>query len=510
MKPPAALNKIASGAGVAGTLVWLRQDLRLEDHPALQAALRRGGPVVPLFVWSPEEEAEWPPGGASRWWLHQSLTRLGEAFAQAGSALVIRRGASLTEITTVAREAGCGAVYWSRRHEPAALDRDEAVQKALRTAGFEAESFDGALLHEPETIRNKSGKPFQVFTPFWRTCLAAPEPAEPRLTPRVLPAPSRRPVSLPLAALDLEPKRNWAGGLRAAWQPGSAGAAAELKRFLEDGLLAYAEGRNRPDLVGTSRLSPHLHFGEISPRQVWHAVRRFAQARSIPETTWRAWQFLAEIGWREFAHHLLRHFPHTPRQPLRPEFARFPWRRQAGWLRAWQQGRTGYPLVDAGMRELWATGWMHNRVRMVVASFLVKHLLISWEEGARWFWDTLVDADLANNTLGWQWTAGCGADAAPYFRIFNPVSQGGKFDPQGAYVRRWVPEIGRLPGAWIHQPWEAPGAVLAEAGVRLGHTYPEPVVSHRIAREVALEAYARMRRLPAAEEPRDPRRETGP
>ena len=316
---------------------------------------------------------------------------------------------------------------------------------------------------------------------------------EPLPAPRKLTAPPQRPASLPLAALELEPKLAWTDGLRAAWQPGSAGAKAELQR---DGLLTYDAGRNRLDRVGTSRLSPHLHFGEISPRQVWQAARRFAESQSIPAMVWRRWQFLAELGWREFAHHLLFHFPHTAEQPLRPEFARFPWRKNAAWLRAWQRGQTGYPFVDAGMRELWTTGWMHNRVRMVVASFLTKNLLLPWQEGARWFWETLVDADLASNTLGWQWTAGCGADAAPFFRIFNPVSQGEKFDPEGSYVRRWVPELARLPAAWIHRPSEAPPAVLAAAGVELGRTYPHRVVSPLISREVALEAYQRMRRTP--------------
>jgi len=281
--------------------------------------------------------------------------------------------------------------------------------------------------------------------------------------------------------------------LRDAWQPGGVGAQAELRRFLCDGLVAYTERRDRPDLLATSRLSPHLHFGEISPQQVWRAVKRFAESQAIPPAVWRHWQFLTELGWREFASHLLYHFPHTPEQPLRADFAQFPSRKNPPWLDAWQRGRTGYPLVDAGMRELWSTGWMHNRVRMVVASFLVKNLLLPWQEGARWFWDTLVDADLANNTLGWQWTAGCGADAAPFFRVFNPVAQGQKYDPAGDYVRRWVPELVRLPAAWIHRPWEAPQAVLAQAGVELGRNYPRPIVSLRVSREVALEAYRRVR-----------------
>ncbi len=473
-------------------IIWLRQDLRLADNSALQAACRHGGPVVPVFVWAPEEEGHWPPGAASRWWLRQSLMHLMGEFHAAGSRLVIRQGPSVAELLHVAKATGADAVFWNRRYEPASIARDRQVEEALRAAGVQTASHNASLLHEPWAIRNKAGQPFRVFTPFWKTCLAAAEPAEPLPAPRSLPAPPKWPVSLPLAALELEPKLNWAAGLSAAWHLGSAGAKAALQRFLHHGLLTYPEARNRPDLVGTSRLSAHLHFGEISPRQVWHAVKCFAESRSIPAAVWRRSQFLTELGWREFAHHLLFHFPHTPEQPLRSEFARFPWRKNSSWLRAWQRGQTGYPLVDAGMRELWATGWMHNRVRMVVASFLVKNLLLHWQEGARWFWDTLVDADLANNTLGWQWTAGCGADAAPFFRIFNPVSQGEKFDPEGNYVRRWVPELERLPAGWIHQPWQASPAVLAAARVELGRSYPRPIVSLRVSREVALEAYRRI------------------
>jgi deoxyribodipyrimidine photo-lyase len=367
------------------------------------------------------------------------------------------------------------------------------VKEALRTEGLEVQSFNSALLFEPWTVANQEGKPFQVFTPFWRHCLGLNEPAPPQPAPDALPGPARRPKSEPLAAFELEPKIDWAAGLRAAWQPGEAGAQAALRCFLEAAFTGYAQQRNRPDLPGTSRLSPHLHFGEIGPRQVWHGLKAWAARRGMADAAWRGSQFLAEVGWREFAHHLLFHFPHTPTEPLRPEFARFPWRRHPEGLRAWQRGRTGYPIVDAGMRELWATGWMHNRVRMITASFLVKDLLVDWREGARWFWDTLVDADLASNTLGWQWTAGCGADAAPYFRIFNPVSQGEKFDPQGDYVRRWAPELAGLPAEWIHQPWAAPPEVLARAGVELGRHYPAPVVNHAIAREVALEAWAKIK-----------------
>jgi deoxyribodipyrimidine photo-lyase len=448
---------------------------------------------VPVFIWAPEEEAPWQPGAASRWWLHQSLLALQDELRKPGSGLVIRRGPTLPTLLELAGETGATAIFWNRRYEPVVNARDGRLEEALRAAGLEAKSFNAALLHEPWTVANRSGASFQVFTPFWRHCLAQPDPAEPSAAPRRLSGPARRPKSLALDALELEPKIKWAEGLRAAWRPGAAGAHAQLARFLKRAALSYAADRNRPDLTGTSRLSPHLHFGEIGPRQVWNAVRRWAEEQGMAEKTWRGGPFLAEIGWREFAHHLLHHFPWTPHEPLRPAFRRFAWRRNAAGLKAWQQGRTGYPIVDAGMRELWATGWMHNRARMIAASFLVKDLLVSWQEGARWFWDTLVDADLAQNTLGWQWTAGCGADAAPYFRVFHPVGQGEKFDPRGEYVRRWCPELARLPDVWLHQPSHAPEQALALAGVRLGRDYPRPIVNHALAREVALRAFAEIK-----------------
>jgi len=475
------------------TLIWLRLDLRLADHPAFSAAVKRGGPIVPVFIWAPEEEGDWPPGEASRWWLHYSLAALDAGLRQLGSRLILRRGPALEALRILVKETGAGAVFWNRRYERAVSARDATVKEALDSAGLEAENFNAALLHEPWTIQNQSGRPFQVFTPFWRHCLGKAEPSAPLSAPTRLPAPLNWPKSLPLAELELEPKINWARGLRANWQPGETSATANLNRFLAKAFDDYTDQRNRPDITGTSRLSAHLHFGEISPRQVWHGLRRLAAKRGLPLEKWRGSQFLAEVGWREFAHHLLFHFPHTPTEPLRADFKKFPWRKDAAWLRAWQKGRTGYPIVDAGMRELWATGWMHNRVRMIVASFLVKDLRISWQEGTRWFWDTLVDADLAQNTLGWQWTAGCGADAAPYFRVFNPTTQGEKFDSFGSYVRKWCPELVRLPTNWIHQPHAAPPEILRAAGVKLGGTYPQPIVSHAIAREVALEAFARIK-----------------
>jgi deoxyribodipyrimidine photo-lyase len=475
-------------------ILWFRSDLRLSDHSALDAALKLGAEVIPVFIWAPDEEIPWAPGEASRWWLHHSLKSLGEDLRQRSSRLVLRAGPSLPVLRDLVRETGASTVLWSRRYEPVVVRRDQNVQRALEEDGVRVATFNNSLLNEPWSIENKSRRPFQVFTPFWRHCLSVTKPAELLSAPSRLPAPAKWPRSDSLSSWGLLPRLAWADGFSGVWKPGSAGALEHLDRFLGKALANYGEDRNRPDLVGTSRLSPHLHFGEISPRQVWHALRRQGESQSPPNGSWKSAQFLTEIGWREFAYHLLHHYPHTPEQPLRKEFERFPWRKGDLWLHAWQKGRTGYPLVDAGLRELWATGWMHNRVRMVVASFLVKHLQISWVEGARWFWDTLVDADLASNTLGWQWTSGCGADAAPYFRVFNPVIQGEKFDPKGEYVRKWVPELARLPDRYLHQPWSAPPEALSAARVRLGQDYPEPLVNHAIAREVALEAFSRLSR----------------
>ncbi|GMV79851.1 MAG: deoxyribodipyrimidine photolyase [Planctomycetota bacterium] len=477
------------------TLVWFRQDLRLDDQPALRAALARGGPIVPVYIWAPEEEAPWAPGAASRWWLHHSLAALHAELAKQGSRLILRRGESLAELRSVAQATGAHAVYWNRRYEPAAIRRDAKLKRALKSEGWEAESHNAALLFEPWTVQTGGGAPYQVFTPFWKACLKLPEPPEPLARPRTLPAPSRWPQSVSLDSLGLLPSRDWADGFHAHWTPGAKGARTALKRFTTGILADYPAGRDRPDQAGTSRLSPHLHFGEIGPREVWHAVRASAERTSGGGWVRAEETYLREIGWREFAHHLLFHFPHTPHKPLRASFQSFPWRRNRPALDAWQRGATGFPIVDAGLRELWHTGWMHNRVRMIVASFLVKDLLISWREGARWFWDTLVDADLANNTLGWQWTAGCGADAAPFFRIFNPVSQGEKFDPQGQYVRRWAPELKSLPDRYVHRPWECPGLERSAAGVHLGMTYPHPLVDHANARDAALAAFAALTRI---------------
>jgi deoxyribodipyrimidine photo-lyase len=445
-----------------------------------------------VFVWAPDEEAPWEPGAASRWWLHHSLAALDASLRSRGSRLVIRRGPTAQALVGLARETGADAVVWTRRYEPAVRRRDADVAGALRAAGLGAEEHGGHLLFEPDDVRTGADRPYQVFTPFWKACLARPEPARPLPVPHAVRPPVTWPASAPLAELGLEPAVDWAGGLRDAWTPGEAGAKDALARFLMEALPDYAVARDRMGAPGTSRLSPHLHFGELSPRQAWHAVAALQRQPGRGGTARGAEKFLSELGWREFAHHLLVHFPHTTDAPLREEFARFSWRDDPRGLRAWRRGRTGYPVVDAAMRELWTTGWMHNRARMIVASFLVKDLLLPWQEGARWFWDTLVDADLANNTLGWQWTAGCGADAAPFFRVFNPVSQGTKFDADGTYVRRWVPELARLPDGLRHAPWQATPLELGAAGVDPGRTYPARIVDHAEARERALLALARI------------------
>ena len=476
----------------ATALVWFRRDLRLVDNPALAAACERAERVVALYVHGPEEEGDWRPGAASNWWLHRSLERLDASLGAKGGALILRRGTALEQILAVARESGATEVYWNRLYDPVLVARDTQVKAALRESGLGCESFNSALFFEPWALRTGQGGPYRVFTPFWKSCRAQLDalPA-PRAAPQRVVSAGPHVASLALAELELNPRVRWDAGLESAWIPGEQGALARLESFCDTTIGRYDDGRNRPDHDWVSRLSPYLHFGEVGPRQCLAAVRNaLTDAASGAQP---AESYLRQLGWREFAHHLLHHFPATTNAPLEPSFERFPWEPNEAWLRAWQQGRTGYPLVDAGMRELWATGWMHNRVRMIVASLLTKNLRQPWLEGARWFWDTLVDASLANNTLGWQWTAGCGADAAPYFRIFNPVLQAERYDPDRAYIRRWVPELARLPDRFVHRPWLAPPAVLAAAGVTLGVDYPAPIVDFPASRQAALAAYASIR-----------------
>jgi len=471
---------------MGASLVWLRRDLRLADQPALHAATERGQPVLPVYIHAPEEEGPWAPGAASNWWLHHSLDRLESALENLGSRLILRRGPTLESIRQLARETGADAVFWNRLYEPAAIRRDREIKRALREDGLVVSSFNAALLNEPWSVGSASGDPYKVFSPFWKASKAIGIDAP------ILPMPTelRNPVSWPrgesLASLGLLPEIPWDAGLATTWKPGEAAALQRVEAFLDGAVQRYGDMRDFPAQPGTSRLSPHLHFGEISPRQIVQALR---DAGHDPESG-GAEHFVREVGWREFAHHLLYHFPHTAEQPLNAKFSEFPWRESAEDLLRWQQGRTGIPIVDAAMRELWQTGWMHNRSRMIVASLLTKNLRMHWLHGARWFWDTLVDADLAANTLGWQWAAGCGADAAPYFRIFNPVLQGQRFDPEGRYVRRFVPELQRVPDSGIHAPWGHKGKPVDR---RLRPDYPDPIVDLQSSRQAALDAFSVIR-----------------
>lgn len=471
-------------------IVWLRRDLRLHDNPALCVAAGHDH-VIPVYIHAPAEEQPWSPGGAGRWWLHYSLQALATALHQRHSRLIVRRGPSLVALQTLVAESGATAVYWNRLYEPAVIARDREIKRALRATGIETRSFNGALLWEPWIIKTGQGEPYQVFTPFWRASRNR-APAAPLSVPQPLPVAPAGLDSLPLATLGLQPTISWDEGLAATWRPGEQAAQERLAVFCEHIVADYASTRDRPDCDGVSCLSPYLHWGELSPRQVWHALTRRYNGAPLADRSGEA--FLRELGWREFAHHVLFHFPHTVDQPLQERFRRYPWRADYDdLLRAWQQGRTGVPLVDAGMRQLWNSGWLHNRVRMVVASFLSKNLRIPWQKGARWFWDTLVDADLASNTLGWQWIAGCGVDAAPYFRIFNPVRQAEQYDPEGAYLVRWLPELVALPPRWRPQPWAAPGSVLNTAKCQLGRDYPRPLVDLKQSRAEALAGYERVK-----------------
>jgi deoxyribodipyrimidine photo-lyase len=472
----------------APSVAWFRSDLRLADNPALAAAASRGT-VIPLYILDDgphQDEGGRAMGMASRWWLDGSLRSLARDLAAAGAPLILRRGPASEALSAVIAETGARAVFWNRLYDPASLRRDRRLKADLLARGVDCQSFNAGLLNEPWDIRTASGDAYRVFTPYWRTARTlaeetAPGPATKRLRPA-------GPVaSDDIDAWALRPRETGGPTGFDNWRPGEAGALSRLEDFLAADPGAQAEARNRPAASATSRLSPHLHFGEVSPRQVWLAARGAVARGAASDREVEA--FLRELGWREFNHHLLFHFPEMARWGLNDRFRDFPWKKDPAGLEAWRRGKTGFPIVDAGMRELMATGWMHNRVRMISASFLVKDLLVDWRHGEAWFWETLVDADLANNVAGWQWVAGCGADPAPFFRVFNPVLQGEKFDPDGDYVRRWVPELARLPNACIHQPWRAGERTLAGAGVRLGENYPAPIVDHAGARLRALAAY---------------------
>ena len=473
------------------TIVWFRQDLRLQDNAALAHAIEVGHPVIPLFIWSDDEADKWRQGAASRWALHHALISLEADLAARGLKLIIKKALCCGKVLLqLAQETGASLIVWNRRYEPLLRGLDVALKRQLKAAGLEVKSFNSTLLNEPHTVASGSGAPYKVYTPYWKKVhqRAVDLPVTVDLT-RLKPS-FVTVHSTEISELDLLPHIAWDHEVAATWRLTEAAAQKRLNSFLAGPILEYASLRDRPDFEGTSSLSPYLKWGLIGPRQIYHAIQK---ACDLEQDGVRV--YLKELYWREFAYNVLYHFPHTSDQPLRSEYDQFPWVENAAYLEAWRHGRTGYPIVDAGMRQLWRTGWMHNRVRMIVSSILVKHFLQPWRLGAEWFWDTLLDADLASNSLGWQWSGGCGADAAPYFRIFNPITQGQKFDPEGHYVRRYVPELRGLDATVIHQPWEASTVALKRVGLKLGRDYPLPIVPHAEGRQRALQALAQFKQL---------------
>lgn len=468
---------------MASALVWFRQDLRLGDNPAFFEACNHNQKVIPIYILDPQNTVL---GEAQAWWLHHSLSSLNSDLEKLGSKLILRKGNPLKIFLELTTTLSIDAVYWNRCYEPKSIERDTKIKAALQESGVDVFSFNGSLLNEPWTIRNKSGDFFKVFTPYWKTCRQ-------KLTaqPKQLISDSLNSVRLKsdkLAEWKLLPQLEWASQFPNYWTPGERGAQQLLKKFIKNHLKAYKTNRDIPEKQATSHLSPHLHFGEISP---WTIVRAVEYARLDSRADLVGVEhFLSELGWREFSYYLLYHVPSLPYENFKSDFDHFPWDNNKSLLKQWQQGMTGYPIVDAGMRELWTTGYMHNRVRMIVASFLTKDLFIDWRLGADWFLDTLLDADLANNSASWQWVAGCGADAAPYFRIFNPVLQSQKFDPNGVYIRRWVPELACLNNVEIHAPWESANA----SSIYSTTNYPKPIISHSESRSKALAYYSQLKK----------------
>jgi len=467
------------------SIVWFRQDLRLADNPALCAACEKGK-IIPVYILDDNTAGDWRMGGASRWWLHHALESLNISLH---GKLQLYRGEPLAILSKLASAASAQGVYWNRCYEPWRIARDGDIKTALKAADIEVQSFNGSLLWEPWQVLKKDHTPYKVFTPYYRRgCLSKVPPREPLAMPNSISSLDVSKESLLLEDLDLLPTIKWDSHMQARWNIGEEAAQDRLDAFVTAELEDYREGRNFPSKANVSRLSPYLHFGQISPNTAWH---RAADAAAMINNEASLDTFLSELGWREFSYYLLYHFPQLPTKNLQARFDLFPWATNTeSKLKAWQQGKTGYPLVDAGMRELYSTGYMHNRVRMVVGSFLVKNLLIHWHKGEEWFWDCLVDADLASNSAGWQWIAGCGADAAPFFRIFNPLTQSEKFDKQGDYIRRYVPELVNMPDKYIHAPWLAPEEVLGLAGVEIAVNYPAPIVDIKESRECALAAFS--------------------
>jgi deoxyribodipyrimidine photo-lyase len=477
-------------------IFWFRQDLRLGDHHGLvhaaAIAQEKSVPLILLYILDDETPRQWRWGGASRWWLHHSLNNLAAGIASRGNNLVLRYGPADKVLLALVAETGAQAVFWSRCYEPFAIQRDQRIKAALKEESVAVESFNDSLLVEPWQVQKSDGTCYRVFTPYWKRSLEVME------LPPLVPIPLRFTHGANIASdalVDwqlLPTKPDWSAGIEQNWRVGEKAAEERLHNFWQTGLKGYHDQRNVPGIPGTSGLSPHLHWGEISPRQIWHQTKHYmaAQGGAVDRD---GEHFLREVGWREFSFNLLYYFPHLPESPLDKKFDQFPWHDKADLLPAWQKGQTGIPIIDAGMRELWQTGWMHNRVRMIVGSFLVKNLLIPWQKGEEWFWDTLVDADLASNAASWQWIAGCGADAAPYFRVFNPLLQSQKFDPDGRYIRRYVPELAQMDDTNIHCPWLAPEDKLRRAGVRLGDTYPLPIADLAATRDRALAAYQTMK-----------------
>jgi deoxyribodipyrimidine photo-lyase len=477
-------------------IVWFRKDLRLHDQPALWEAAREGT-IIPVFIWAKEEEREYRSSEAALWWLHHSLRSLQQSLSSHGLSLVIRSGPSLDTLINIIEETTADAVFFNHRYEPSIMKRERDIINALQTLGVEVRTFHSHLLFSPDRLLNQKGEPYKVFTPFWKRCIQEAVP-RPLPVPKTMHGDQGTTATMTVEQLELLSPLRWHAKFQSYWEPGETGAIARWNTFVKNGLSRYEEGRDFPFQEAVSRLSPHLAWGDISARALWHAAkRRLVQEVEHGEGTIASKPieaFLRQLIWREFGYHQLIHFPTIVDAPIREPFQSFPWQEDVEHWERWKKGLTGYPLIDAGMRELWETGWMHNRVRMVVASFLVKHLLIDWRKGAKWFQQTLVDFDVANNAMGWQWSTGCGLDAAPYFRIFNPVAQSEKFDENGDYIRRWVPELANLPAPYIHRPWEAPEHVLRAAGVELGRTYPLPIIDHRFARERALQAYEMMKK----------------